>query len=141
MTKMFELSRFGIGLGFIALVACGGAKSGANTTPAGGGGGGGGGDGDVGSITIRNGSNYDIYQLQLTPSDEESWGQDLLAGDPLMPGEAGAVPVFECAKYDLRLVDDENVECVVQDIDLCFNDEDWTIDDDDLTACATGWAD
>jgi hypothetical protein len=51
------------------------------------------------------------------------------------------VPVFDCAKYDLRMVDDEDVECIVQDIDLCFNDQDWTIDDDALASCASGWAD
>jgi hypothetical protein len=49
--------------------------------------------------------------------------------------------VFDCQKYDLRMVDDENQECVIQDIDLCFNHEDWTIDDTTLAYCATAWAD
>ncbi len=119
----------------IAAAACGGAQSGP-ATPTGGPGG-----DDVGSLTIRNGSSYAIHELHLSPADEVSWGADLLAGDPLLPGEGGSVPVFDCAKYDLRMVDDEDVECIVQDIDLCFNDQDWTIGDDVLASCASGWAD
>jgi len=127
----------------LAVAACGGAAGSAGGTMPGGGAAGDPGDvgGDIGTLTIRNGSNYGIYQLHLSPSNDESWGADLLAGDPLLPGEGGKVPVFDCGTYDLRMVDDENIECIVQDINLCFHDEDWTIDDDDLAACATGWAD
>jgi len=122
-------------LAIVAAAACGGSPgAGGATTPTSGG-------GDVGSLTIRNDSSYGIYQLHLSPSDNESWGEDLLGGDPLLPGEAGTAPVVDCAKYDLRLVDDENVECIIQDIDLCFNDEDWTLNDTVLAVCATGWAD
>jgi hypothetical protein len=131
----------------LALAACGGAGAGAGGGAGGGGGsmggGGGGGDtgggGDVGSLTLRNNSSYMIYQMHLSPYDDPSWGPDLLGGDPLLPGEGGRAPVFQCAKYDLKLVDDEGGECVVNDIDLCFNDEDWSIDDDDLAICQDGW--
>lgn len=135
-----------IGLLFVTVAACGGAQTGAGGGGMGGGGaptGGGaapsGDPGDVGSLTIRNASSYGIYQLHLSPYDDETWGPDLLAGDPLLPGEGGRVPVFQCSKYDLRMIDDEGGECIIQDIDLCFNDEDWTIGDDELASCGAGW--
>jgi hypothetical protein len=129
----------------LTLAACGGAAGGAGgggggTVPSGGGGGGGGGgEMDVGSLTLRNASSYMIYQMHLSPYDDPSWGPDLLNSDPLLPGEGGTAPVFACSKYDLKLVDDEGGECIVNDIDLCFNDEDWTIDDDTLAICQDGW--
>jgi hypothetical protein len=119
----------------LSLAACGGAKSGAgaggSTTPS----------GDVGSLSLKNASSYDIYSIQLAPYDDASWGQNLLGDDPLLHGETAAVAVVDCKKYDLRMVDDENVECVIQDIDLCFEDKEWDIDNSVLAACATGWAD
>ena len=120
-------------------VACGG-KGGGSTTPSGGGGGGGGG-GDLGTVTITNSSSYDIYSIQLTQWDQTSWGANLLGDDVLMHGDSQKISVFDCEKYDLRMVDDEKVECVIQDIDLCFKDKDWTIDNTVLAVCATGWAD
>src|SRR5262245_63046115 len=104
---------------FLGGAACGGAAAGSGggtTTPSE--------PSNVGSLTIRNDSSYGIYSLQLSPYDHPDWGQDLLAGDPLLPGEGGKVPVFDCQKYDLRMVDDENKECIINDIDLCFEDKD-----------------
>jgi hypothetical protein len=130
----------------LALAACGGAAGGAGggggTVPSGDGTGDTGDNGDVanvGTLTLRNNSSYMIYQMHLSPYDDPAWGADLLNGDPLLPGEGGTAPVFQCSKYDLKLVDDEGGECIVNDIDLCFNDEDWSIDDTDLAICQEGW--
>ncbi|MBA3503066.1 MAG: hypothetical protein H0T65_22075 [Deltaproteobacteria bacterium] len=121
----------------IALAACGG-KPVATQTPAGGGTDG---TGNVGTMALHNASKYDIYSIQLSPSDQVAWGANLIEGDVLMHGEDAQLAVFDCKKYDLRMIDDENVECVIDDIDLCFEDKKWTINDSVLTACATGWAD
>jgi hypothetical protein len=129
-----------IGLLFVTVAACGGAQAGGpTTTPTGNTAPPATDPSDVGSLTIRNASSYGIYHLQLSPYDDETWGEDLLAGDPLLPGEGGRVPVLQCSKYDLRMVDDEGGECIIQDIDLCFNDEDWTIGDEELASCGAGW--
>lgn len=121
----------------VGIAACGGAPSSGGTTPSGGGGGG----GDIGTVSLKNVSSYDIYSIQLSPFDETHWGENLIGGDALMHGESAKVAVFDCKKYDLRMVDDENVECIIQDIDLCFQDKDWNIDNTVLAVCATGWAD
>lgn len=127
-----------LSLVFVAgLAACGGAPV-ATQTP---GGGGTDGTGNIGTIALHNTSKFDIYSIQLSPADHAEWGNNLIAGDVLMHGENASLAVFDCKKYDLRMVDDENVECVIDDIDLCFEDKQWTIDDTVLAICATGWAD
>ena len=114
--------------------ACGGssATGGGTTTPSGG--------GDVGTITIRNASSYDIYSMQLAAWDSANWGGNLIGDDVLLHGDAQRVSVFDCEKYDLRLVDHESDECVIQDIDLCFQDKDWEITDTVLAVCTSAWA-
>ena len=121
----------------LGLAACGG-KPVATTTP---GGGGTDGTGNVGTIALHNSSKFDIYSIQLSPADQVAWGENLIEGDVLMHGEDARLAVFDCKKYDLRMVDDENVECVIDNIDLCFEDKQWAIDDSVLAVCATGWAD
>jgi len=123
----------------LTLAACGGGgASTGSTTPVGGGGGGGGGV-DMGTLALKNTSSYDIYSIQLSPYDHVDWGANLLGHDPLMHSETAKLAVFDCKKYDLRLVDHDNVECVIQDIDLCFQDHEWHIDDVVLAVCAAGW--
>ena len=97
--------------------------------------------GDLGTIGLKNMSKFDIYSIQLAPFDQAEWGTNLLGDDTLLHGESAKLAVFECKKYDLRMLDDENVECLIEDIDLCFQDKEWDIDDSVLTACASGWAD
>jgi len=129
------MQRFSILAVFVA--ACGGAPV-ATQTP---GGGTTDGTGNVGTMALHNASNFDIHSIQLSPADQVQWGANLIAGDVLMHGEDAQLAVFDCKKYDLRMVDDENVECVIDNIDLCFEDKKWTIDNTVLAVCATGWAD
>lgn len=133
---MFTFIKASLAVGLV-LAACGGAPV-ATQTPGGGTTGQGG--GNVGTIALTNKSQYDIYEIQLSPYDHVAWGTNLIAGDALLHGETAQLAVFDCKKYDLRLVDHEKVECVIQDIDLCFEDKQWTLSDDVLASCATGWA-
>ncbi|HEU0033537.1 MAG TPA: hypothetical protein VFQ53_23055 [Kofleriaceae bacterium] len=135
MKKLFGL---GAALGLALFAACGGAPV-ATSTPGGGTTGQGG--ANVGTIALKNTSHYDIYSIQLSAANAHSWGANLIEGDALLHGESAQLAVFDCQKYDLRMVDDENVECVIPNIDLCFEDKAWDLDDSDLAMCATGWAD
>lgn len=121
-------------LGLLVLAACGGAPVAVGGPSSGGGGGGGGG---IGNVTIKNDSSYDIDSIQLTPHDSVSWGANLLGDDVLMKGESQKIAVFDCKKYDLKLIDHEKDECTIQDIDLCFEDKAWEITDTVLAICAT----
>ena len=64
----------------------------------------------------------------------------MIGDDILMHGDAQKIAVFDCKKYDLRLVDHESDECVIADIDLCFQDKEWDINDTVLAVCQTAWS-
>jgi hypothetical protein len=128
-----SIAKWTIGMSFtLTIAACGGSSgSSGGTTPTGG--------GDLGTLTVRNTSHFAIHSIQLAPWDDPSWGRNLLGDDPLLVGETGTIPVFDCAKYDLRLVDDLNAECIIEDIDLCLRDQDWTFDESVLADCNSAW--
>jgi hypothetical protein len=91
------------------------------------------------TITVQNKSAHDIHHLYLTPSDHDDWGTDQL-GDHVIDARKGSFKItgIPCGTYDVRLVDQEGDECVVEEVDICAAKETWTINDKDLRACQ-GW--
>jgi hypothetical protein len=123
-------------LGLVSLLVAG-----AGCVPAGGGGGGaksGGPEWWHSSVTLANNSSFAIKHIFLSAYDQESWGADQLGADVLESGQAVKFEGIECNKYDLRLIDEDGDECVVQDIDLCLEDAQWELTNDNLLACQ-GW--
>jgi hypothetical protein len=94
---------------------------------------------DDGSSTLEiyNDSTYDIYQVFVTDENSGSWGPDLLGSDILYPGESLVVDV-DCGYYDVRVVDELDAVCDFYSVDLCYNDEAWSITDSLLASC-DGW--
>ena len=88
---------------------------------------------DDATLTVVNESDYVIERIYLTSVGSRSWGANLLGGDVLFPGEELVLGV-DCGYYDARLVDEDDVECVVQDLDLCLNDATWFIYNDTCEA-------
>lgn len=78
------------------------------------------------SLRVVNDSDFTITEIYLTPDVSESWGPNLLRGDVLLPGESLTLGV-DCGFYDAMLVDQDNVACELDDLDLCLNDADWVI--------------
>lgn len=78
------------------------------------------------SLTVANDSDFVIYEIYLTETDNPDWGPNLLRGDVLYPDEELVLGV-PCDYYDALLVDEDNVECEVHDLDLCLNDAVWVI--------------
>lgn len=78
------------------------------------------------SLTVVNDSDFTLYEIYLTESDNPDWGANLLRGDVLYPDEELALGV-DCDFYDALIVDEEGVECEVNDLDLCLNDATWVI--------------
>ncbi len=101
----------------------------------GGGGGGGGGGGDS-TLTIDNESSYTLIGIHLSPTTDVSWGPDLLGAEVLAPGESFQVSGIDCDTYDIRVVDEDNDECVLDSVDLCLDNAVWSIDDAELAICA-----
>lgn len=89
-----------------------------------------------GSLTIDNDSNYAVHHLFLTPAHAIAWGPDQLGTDVLFPHEIAHLSGLDCSDYDLKLIDDDGDECVVEDIDLCLQDAHWHLTDAQLSACS-----
>ncbi len=89
-----------------------------------------------GSITVHNDSSYAVHHLFLTPAHEVHWGPDQLHADPLEHAETVTLAGLDCEEYDLKLIDHEGDECVVEDIDLCLQDASWNLTDHELSKCS-----
>jgi hypothetical protein len=78
------------------------------------------------TLTVSNESDYAITELYLVRSADLGWGSNMLRGDILLPSEQLTLAV-QCDFYDALLVDEDGVDCQVNDIDLCLNDATWVI--------------
>jgi hypothetical protein len=93
-------------------------------------------DGGDSSLTIVNQSSFFIDEIHLAEVNDRNWGPDLI-GD-LAPGEEVTIVDIDCGTYDVMVVDETGVECVLAGIDLCFSDDAWVITDTTLDVCAFG---
>jgi hypothetical protein len=101
-----------------------------------GGGGDDGGDDGGATLTISNDSSYILLEINLSPIDEAAWGPDLLGSETLDPGDTLELSSIDCDVYDIRVLDEDSDECILTDVDLCFDDSIWSIDDGELALCA-----
>lgn len=91
------------------------------------------GDDDTDSrLHVENDSDFAIVEIHVTPVGNPSWGDNLLDGDTLDPGETLVLGV-DCGVYDALLVDEAGVDCEVHDLDLCLNHAHWIIENDTCT--------
>jgi len=87
-----------------------------------------------GTITIDNASSHVIAEVRVTGTGRVDWGPNLL-GSALNPDERFTVAVG-CDTYDVLVSDDRARDCVLGNLDLCFSDSVWTIDNGTLRNCA-----
>lgn len=86
-------------------------------------------------FTVSNRSSYFLNEIHLAPIDSTTWGPDLLPGD-LAPGEDLIITSIACDTYDVLVVDETGVDCELHNVDLCFDSDNWVIDDVTLDVCA-----
>ena len=79
-----------------------------------------------GSLHVTNQSSFAIVEFHVAPNGSQTWGPNLLASNPLNPGEDFAVDT-SCGTYDVMLVDEQGVDCEIDGIDLCANNADFVI--------------
>lgn len=96
-------------------------------------GGGGGTTANDATVTVRNDSTHVLTEVRVAPIDQVDWGPNLLS-DVLYPGEDLTVAVT-CDTYDVLVTDDRDRMCVLGDLDLCFSDNVWDIDNQTLRDC------
>ena len=90
---------------------------------------------DESKITLVNHSHWAIHQMYFAPSDSTEWGADQLGNHTINTGGNFTLSGIPCNKYDVKLVDEDGDECVVQDVAICADKESWKINDSDLLGC------
>jgi hypothetical protein len=88
-----------------------------------------------GQIVLRNASHWEIHELYVDESRNDEWGEDQLGDDVIGNGEEFTLTGIPCDKYDVRLVDEDGDECVLESVPLCGGSDEWTITDSDLLGC------
>jgi hypothetical protein len=91
------------------------------------------------TVVIQNDSQWSIHNLYLSDVDSEEWGPDQL-GDEVIESGGGKFTLTDipCDAYDVKLVDEDGDECVVNAIALCVDKGNWVITDEPLLACQNG---
>lgn len=87
------------------------------------------------SIKVINQSKWEIHHLFLSPSTSKHWGPDQLGEEVLAKGESFTLTNIDCDTYDIRVVDEDGDECILENQDLCGNASYWKITDKELLAC------
>ena len=85
-------------------------------------------------LIINNKSEYDIHELYVAKSKSSKWGPDQLRKDTIDAGEKFTLRNVDPGTYDLKVVDEDGTECMIEDADF---DESkiWTITDKMLERC------
>lgn len=87
------------------------------------------------SVKVVNKSDWEIHNFFLSSSEEEEWGPDQLGEDVIGTGESFTVKSIPCDTYDVKLIDEDGDECVVEEVDICGGSEQWTITNQILLGC------
>ena len=62
-------------------------------------------------------------------------GADQLRDHTIEPGQSFTLSGVPCDTWDVRLVDEDGDECVVPDVDICGQNDTWTVTSKDLLKC------
>lgn len=87
------------------------------------------------TLHVHNNSDFSIVDIRVTSVGATTWGDNLIAGTTLAPKQSLAVNV-NCDFYDVRLVDQQGVDCEIHDVELCASHADWVIDNNTCTVFA-----
>lgn len=91
-------------------------------------------------VKVTNRTEWEIHELYLSSTDEESWGPDQLGDDVIGKDESFTVLGIPCDDYDVKIVDEDGDECVVAKVDICGDNQEWAITTADLLKCQVGTA-
>lgn len=85
-------------------------------------------------LTIRNLSEYDIYQLFISSSELTRWGPNLLGWGVLSSGTYWTISEVVTGEYDVKFVDEDGDDCVLRNIPITKNTV-WDLTTDWLLRC------
>lgn len=87
------------------------------------------------AITFHNSSRWAIMRIHMSPVSQTTWGPDHLGANILSSGGSFTLHGVPCDSYDLKLVDQDNDECILHNVNICAENSGWDISDDDLLTC------
>ena len=87
------------------------------------------------TIKVVNQSKWEIHHLYLSSTTDHEWGPDQLGDEVIGSGETFTLSKIDCDDYDIRLVDEDGDECVVEEVNLCGDETVWKITDRVLLSC------
>ena len=72
-----------------------------------------------GQLVIKNRADKEISRLFLSPSKSESWGDDLLGGAAINPGDERTLENLPCDNYRLKIEDGDGNQSVIENVSTC----------------------
>ena len=90
------------------------------------------------SIKVINQSKWEIHHLYLSSTSDKKWGPDQLGEMTIAKSESFTLTNIDCDDYDIKVVDEDGDECVVEEVNLCGDDTVWKITDKILLKCENG---
>lgn len=86
-------------------------------------------------LKVINQSKWEIHELYFSPANSRHWGPDQLEDEVLSKGESLTLTNIACGRYDIKVVDEDGDECVIENERLCGNNAFWKITDQELLSC------
>jgi len=86
-------------------------------------------------VKFRNQSRWSIEKLFFAPVGSDHWGPNQIRHTPVHPDDTFTLTGIRCDKYDVKIIDEDDNECVVRDVALCGDDKVWRLGDRDLLKC------
>jgi len=87
------------------------------------------------NVIVVNNSQWAIHEMYFSPTDETEWGEDQLGDTTIEIGEQFTLTGIPCDEWDVRVVDEDGDECVIEGVGLCADTDKWVINESDLLAC------
>ncbi len=87
------------------------------------------------TVKVINQSKWEIHHLYLSSSADEEWGPDQLEDDILTKGDQITLTNIPCDTYDVKVIDEDGDECIIEEVELCKDHSYWKITDKDLLEC------
>lgn len=90
---------------------------------------------DTATVTIHNKSDWKLDHFYLSPAAESEWGPDQLGEKVIGTGEKFTLTGVPCNTWDIKVIDEDGDECVIEKVDLCKDNSQWTVTNKELLAC------
>ena len=86
-------------------------------------------------VVVVNKSSWAIHEMYFSPTDDTEWGEDQLGKQTIETGDQFTLTGIPCDNWDVKVVDEDGDECVVENVQLCADKDRWVINDSDLLSC------